>query len=283
MPRTEIRTALLKTDQALRVARLLRGDWKVTDLDRLFSDLRFVEPGFETVREVGHLAAHRGERDRGIVLARAHDMQTSAGHWSRQQAGIQPTLENIEEAGRANLRIMPEARLRELFGASRMIVSQRFGIALKRYRDGKKLSRRDTRLMNTLGFSMTWQYAFDDAELASNFADALIGIGVLAVKDRPALLACAEFIALYALVLMHGAQLRLADGSAASLALRIREETGTLRIKAEIPVNNVIPIMTSVAIFETSLAASRHCDSALLEPYPYPIEIDEQLRLVPLT
>lgn len=50
-----------------RVARLLRGERRLTDFDRLFADLRMVTPGRASVHEIGNFAAHRGERDMGTV------------------------------------------------------------------------------------------------------------------------------------------------------------------------------------------------------------------------
>src|SRR3546814_20174322 len=72
-------------------------------------------------------------------------------------------------------------------------------------------------------------------------------------------------ISLYALNIMHGARLKMADGKMAQLRLAASEEFGFLRIKAEIPVSDTPkPLTTSVPIFETALMADDHCDPQIL-------------------
>src|SRR3546814_3860977 len=76
--------AMLQEDHKRRVARLIRGERKVADLHNLFSDLRMHQPGRATVQEIGHFAAHRHERDKGISLTRANDILPSARLWHQQ-------------------------------------------------------------------------------------------------------------------------------------------------------------------------------------------------------
>ena len=83
---------MLLEDHCRRVTRLLRGERRVTDLDRLFADLRMLKPGRTSVQEIGHFAAHRDERDSGISLGRANDIQTSARLWQRQFDGGPPRV-----------------------------------------------------------------------------------------------------------------------------------------------------------------------------------------------
>ena len=106
---------MLLEDHKRRVARLLRGERRTEDLARLFADLRNEKPGRASVREVGHFAAHRASRDTGFSLERANDMQTSVRLWQKQFEGEPPTVEHLKEAGRANLRIMPDDQIRERF------------------------------------------------------------------------------------------------------------------------------------------------------------------------
>ena len=76
----------------------------------------------------------------------------------------------------------------------------------------------------------------------------------------------------------------MADGAMTQLRLAASEETGCLRIKAEIPISGGSkPITSSVPLFETSLAAATHCDPGILTfmEAPVPAEIDGD-RLVAL-
>ena len=117
---------MLIEDHRRRVVRLLRGERPVSDMERLFSDLRMMKPGRASVREVGHFAAHREERDSGISLERANDIQTSARLWQKQFDGVPPDANHLKEAGRANLNIMPDDRIRETLGISRQTAEQTF-------------------------------------------------------------------------------------------------------------------------------------------------------------
>jgi hypothetical protein len=275
---------MLLEDHRRRVARLLRGERKVADLHNLFSDLRMHQPGRASVQEIGHFAAHRHERDAGISLARANDIQTSARLWYLQLDGTQPNAEHLKEAGRANLRIMPEERIKERLGISRQTAEQSFNKAIRKFEAGRPLKEREFQVLKVFGLSMMWQFAFSDKALWPDFVDLLVEEGSLAEDDRLSFESVSTFVSLYALNIMHGARLKMADGKMAQLRLAVSEEGGFLRIKAEIPVSDTPkPITTSVPMFETTLMAGDHCDPRLLTiiDEPTPAEIDGN-RLVAL-
>jgi hypothetical protein len=275
---------MLLEDHIRRVARLLRGERKVEDLQRLFSDLRLLKPGRASVQEIGHFAAHRLERDSGISLARANDIQTSAKLWQLQFDGTEPDMEHLQQAGYANLRIMPEERIKEQLGISRQTAEQSFRKALKKYGSGGSLKYRERQVLKVFGLSMMWQFAFSDTTLRRDFLDLLVQEGSLSEEDRASFEPVLTFVSLYALSIMHGTRLKMADGSLAQLRLAASSEAGLLRIKAEIPVcDTPKPITTSVPMFETELLASAHCDPKLLTRIeePIPAEIDGE-RLVAL-
>lgn len=277
-------TEMLIEDHKLRVARLMRGERKVADLHSLFSDLRMRKPGRASIREVGHFAAHRHERDAGVSLSRANDIQTSARHWCLQLEGPAPGVEHLAEAGRANLRIMPDERIRDRLGISRQTAEQTFAKAIRKYSAGRRLKERELQVLKVFGLSMMWQFAFSDKVLWPDFVDLLVDEGALAEVDRPSFEPVSTFISLYALNIMHGARLRMADGKLAQLRLAASEQGGFLRIKAEIPVvDTPKPITTIVPMFETSLRAEAHCDLRLLtmldQPIPAEIEGDRLVAL----
>src|SRR3546814_12802936 len=109
---------MLQEDHKRRVARLIRGERKVADLHNLFSDLRMHQPGRATVQEIGHFAAHRHERDKGISLTRATDILTSARLWHQQFNLTKLTTDHLKEAGRANFRNRQDERIKEQIGRS---------------------------------------------------------------------------------------------------------------------------------------------------------------------
>ena len=275
---------MLQEDHRRRVARLLRGERRVSDLERLFSDLRLLKPGRASVQEIGHFAAHRNERDTGTSLKRAQDIQTSAKLWHRQADGERPNVEELKEAARANFNIMPEARLRDRLGISRQTAVQSFAKAIKKYEAGRPLKSRELELVKMFGFSMMWQFAFDARTLFSDFADLLVLDGALDEADRAGFQATALFVALYALSIMHGARLKMVDGSMTRLRLA-SSDSGDLRIKADIPIADTPkPVVASVPLFETLLNAEAFCDAKILTLFedlvPAEIEGDRLVALV---
>lgn len=276
---------MLLEDHKRRVARLLRGERKVADLHSLFSDLRMRQPGRASVQEIGHFAAHRHERDAGISLARANHIQTSARLWQLQFDGTKPDAEHLKEAGRANLRIMPGERIKERLGISRQTVEQSFNKAIRKFEAGRPLKEREFQVLKVFGLSMMWEFAFSDKVLWFDFVDLLVEEGALAEEGRPSFEPVSTFVSLYALNIMHGARLKMADGKIAQLRLAASEEAGFLRIKAEIPVSDTPkPITTSVPMFETTLMARDYCDPQLLtildEPIPTEMDGDRLVALV---
>src|SRR3546814_5601736 len=83
-----------------------------------------------------------------------------------------------------------------------------------------------------------WQFGFDDKTLLSDFVELLIAEGALAEVSRSSFESVSSFISLYALNIMHGARLKMADGTLAQLRLAASEEFGVLRIKAALPVSD---------------------------------------------
>lgn len=256
---------MLLEDHKRRVARLLRGERQTTDLDRLFADLRMSKPGRASVQEIGHFAAHRDERDLGISHTRANAIQTSAMIWYRQTDGIQPSIDDLRDAGRANFTIMPEERIRIKLGISRQTAQQSFLKGINKLEAGRRLKARELEIVNLFGYSMMWQFAFDDSTLLSDLMDLLILEGSLSKSEKPQFETLSNFVSLYALAIMHGAKLKMADGEMTQLRLATSELEGLLRIKADIPVSTISkPLTVSVPLFETSLLAATHCDPSIL-------------------
>jgi hypothetical protein len=257
-------SALLE-DHKRRVARLLRGERRVTDLDRLFADLRLSRPGRGCVREVGHFAAHRDERDTGISWDRANDIQTSGRLWARQATGIAPTIADLKEAARANLNIITDVRLEERLGISRQTAQTSFSKGIKKLSAGRPMKDRERRCVEVLGLSMMWQVAFDSSTLTVELREQLVEEGALSAENAEEFTSTDEFVTLYALAIMHGARLKMADGSLTQLRLARSDETGYLRIKGEIPLGDFVkPTSSNVPLFETTLVADQYCDPGLL-------------------
>ncbi len=270
-----------------RVTRLLRGERHVTDLDRLFADLRFTGSDMMIVREIGDFAAHRGERDKGIVMKRAADMQISAGAWVRQMRGQMPTLEEARRVAKANLRIAPDERIKNALGMTRKQAESHFLQAAKWLDEGKRPKDRQTAAFNWLASSFIWETAFTDEMLMYDFTNVLIKVGALDAEKRESFGECKTFVTMYALTVMHLSHILMPDGSKAPLRMMAREETGTLRIKADILAVNIgKPVSAAVSVFETSLDAATYSE-VKAESWDFdsevPIEIGPDGKIVELT
>lgn len=260
-----------------RVSRLLRGERHTSDLERLFADLRFSSSGNGVVREVGDFAAHRAERNKGVVMSRAADMQTSAAAWFRQMSGEVPSLAEARQTMKANLRIVPEARIKEALGMTISQAQSHYLQAEKHLESGRKPKKRQGEAFNFLAATFQWKTAFTSDDLMEDFSCILLEGGALAEESREDFQRCRPFVTSYALTVMHGSKILLSDGAVAPLRMKVREETQTLRIKANIPVADVgKPVSCAVCVFETDLDAriySRYLpDSSDYESYT-PLEI----------
>lgn len=179
---------------------------------------------------------------------------------------------------------MPDGRIKERLGISRQTAGQSFNKAIRKFAAGAPLKGREFQVLKVLGLSMMWQSALSDKALWPDFVNLRVEEGSLAEEDRPSFEPVSTFVSLYALNIMHGARLKMADGKMAQLRLGASEEGRFLRIKAEIPVRGTPkPITTSVPMCETTLMVGHHCDPKLLTVIdePIPAEIDGD-RLVAL-
>src|SRR3546814_19902915 len=84
-----------------------------------------------------------------------------------------------------------------------------------------------------------WQFVFDDKTLLRDFVELLIAEGALAEESRSSFESVSSFISLYALNIMHGARLKMADGKMAQLRLDASEDFGFLRIQDRSEVSRV--------------------------------------------
>jgi hypothetical protein len=239
------------------------------------------------LKEIGDLAAHNDQRDRGITVTRASYIKTSAKFWLMQQRGERLTIEEIEKAGRANLKIIPDNEFVSRTGFSKSQTIQEFKKGIMDLKVGGRTSKKRRAIVQKVGLSFMWQSAFSDTDLIQGFADVAIKNKYVDKSKNDEILQLKPFLSLHALALFHGSRLLFDDETTAPLAIAKSEERGTLMVKANVNVTEKPkPIAISVPIFETSLDASKHCDYELIEPtfgFERPIELNNRLRLVELS
>jgi hypothetical protein len=240
------------------VERLLRGERHVDDLNRLFLDLRQQSSGQGIVREIGDFAAHRDQRNKGVAMKRAADIQISAKAWYRQLNDEVPTLEEARKTAEANLRIATPERIFNATGMTTQQARSHYHKAEKKLAKGKRPNARQEKAFNWLAGTFIWETAFNDSDLFEEFSNALLETGSLKESENVNFLKIKDFLSLYSLTVMHLSSLLLPDKSLAPLRLMIRKETGTLRIKASIPIiDEGKPVSCGISIFETNLDATK--------------------------
>lgn len=256
----------------------------MTDLDRLFLDLRSLGKKYEVIREIGDFVAHRDERDKGVVIKRIKEMQISAKSWLRQKQNIAPTLEEARETAIANLNIVPETRLHDNLRMSKQQARTHYAKAEKKLAAGKKPVGKQEKVFNFLAGTMMWECAFSDEQLIEELAEALIETGSLDKEAKAQFLDCRDFVALYTLSVLHMSNLLMPDKNLVSLCLREMGETKTLTVKALIPVGHFKkPMFSSIPLFATQLNVAVHIDLGLEDGesiHDIPIEIGPNGKLV---
>jgi hypothetical protein len=247
---------------------MLKGDIRLSDFQVLFSDLRMNKPGFATVRDICHFAAHRDERDNGSSLERVCEIEESMQLWFDQyqikESGNIPNIAHIERAGRVNLKIIPESRIKDKLGISKQTATQTFNKALRKSSGSKPLKARETQILLHFGLSEAWEASFHLSELFPDFISLLQDEGALGDVLRDDLGDIYTSVSMYGLSIMHGAKLVMPPGDFSVLKLSVGD-CGNLLVKAEIPiVNSIKEIVLSVPLFVADLLAENYCGPELL-------------------
>ena len=254
------------TDLQRRVERILQGQRRIDDLDRIFLGLRARSYGRDNVREIGDFVAHRDERDKGVVTTMAADILLSARMYSEGLQGHVPSLDELLEAACANLRIATDEQLQSAVGLSRNIANGVLNQSVSKLRKGKVLTEREQSVLRYLGTSFIWRPAFTDEMLASDLLHVLDRNGLLSDQNVPVPATLSPFLPLYVVVLLHGSSIVFNDGRKVPLRAGYGNEERTLEVKAMLPLGSgPKPIFANVCLFLTGLRATAHCCPRLME------------------
>jgi hypothetical protein len=270
---------MIDAEMHRRVERLLRGDRRVDDLDRIFLGLRDRAHGRASVREIGDFVAHRGERDKGPVTSRVRDIFISLHSWAGGLLGRVPTLEQARKVAGANLRIATDAQLQHRLALRRTVVASVLEQGFRKLEQGRQLTERERRVVNYLSSAFIWNQVFTDGEVEADLAFVLERLKLLKNDERARLHALAPFLALYVITLLHGSAIRLDELGRAELFANYRNDQQRLEVKATLIITDIgKPIIAPVCIFWTGLSAADWCHPSLLaspEVWEGPLEIDE--------
>lgn len=275
---------MIDADLDRRVKRLVRGECRTDDLDRLFLALRERSYGRASTREIGDFVAHRDQREKGPVTQKVRDIFTSFQTWVRISVERLPfTLADIRKVSEANLRIATDDQIQARLGLTRNVAKSVLEQALRKAEKGKDGTDRERRTVDYFGSAFVWNPAFTDAEVLDDLAHVLTKAGLLDPTDGAAFSAIAPFLALYVVSLMHGSAVLMEDGGRADLVAGFANDQGRLEVKARLTLADFKkPIFAPVCIFWTALIGSEHCAQTLLDDpsgWEGPIEIDAAGKL----
>lgn len=278
-------------DLRLRLRRLVAGEKRVEDLDRLYLSLRERSKDLEVVQEIGDFIAHRDTREKGLLTSVFGDVFTSLDIWSRPLRGVPVSREDVVRAAQANLRLASDDQLKLGCGATRAQAITHLSKAIAKI--GKKpLKDREYRTFAYLGTAFIWKPAFTAEQLHREFVEAVSRADLLDAAAGTRLESLRTFVALHALSVMHGSTLRLREGLKGRLWAGYANEGRLLEVKVEIAFDDAHkPIMAPICLFYTDLQPEGHCAEALIQnddpTYPWhwldPIEVgrDGLLHVVP--
>lgn len=142
---------MIADDLRMRAGRLLAGQRRVDDLDRLFLGLRDRHHGKESVREIGDFVAHRAERQKGLVTQVARDVLTSVSVWSLGFRNKKAEISDIVRAAKANFRLASDQQLKDGCGLRRPVVKRRLDSGLAKLERGETITDEEMAVLLYLG------------------------------------------------------------------------------------------------------------------------------------
>lgn len=279
---------LLDEDLRQRARRLIAGDYRIGDLDRLFLGQRSRAGHCACFREIGDFVAHRDTREKGLITQVGRDVFTSVDVWSLQLRGLKASKADIKRAAQANLRLATDEQLLAGCGHRRATAHKKLERALTKIDRGQSLTDDECQVLLYLGNRFIWKPAFTSGQLCLEFREVLLRNGIVEKADAQALDNAKAFICLYALALMHGSSIVLDSGQKARLFAGFANRFGHLEIKVEIVFHERSkPVFSPVCLFLTDLYPNDHCEPDLIPPTPPvlpnhwdgPIEIGTNGRL----
>lgn len=279
---------IVDEDLRHRAQRLIAGDFRTGDLDRLFLGQRDRAWNQASFREVSDFVAHRDTREKGLLTQVSRDVFASVDVWSLKMRGRDPTWADIARAAYANLRLATDSQLKSGCRCQRSIAKKRLQSALARIGRKESLTNQELRVLDYLGNRFIWRAAFTSDQLFSEFKHVLTRNGIITKRQVAALESAKAFISLYALTIMHGTRIVLEDGRKARLFAGYANRERFLEVKVEIVFNDLgKPLMTPICLFLTDLRPDNHCHPTLVstiapilvDHWNFPIDVGADNRL----
>jgi len=255
---------MIDTDLRYRVQRLLRGERRPDDLDRIFLGLRERSYEYASVREIGDFVAHRDQREKGPVTQKVRDVCLSLLSWLEIRQGCPFDLAHIRKVAAANLRNATDSQLKTRLGLSRNAAKSKLERALRKAEKGKDATQRERLVVDYLGGAFIWNPAFTTSDIICELSAMLVKTGLMQPAEVDAFRAIAPFLALYVITLMHGSAVILEDGNRVKLIAGFFNRQGQLEVKAQLVFHDLgKPVFAPICMFWTELLGIDHCTEPL--------------------
>jgi hypothetical protein len=282
---------MIDDDLRSRAKRLIAGEVRPDDLDRLYLGQRTRAGCAAAFREIGDFIAHRDCRDKGLITQAARDVFTSFDVWSLGLRGKKATWPDIVRAAKANLRIATDAQIKAGCGCSRQLAKSRLTQAIAKFERKAPLTQAEEKVLIFLGNNLIWRPAFDGFKLVREFGDSLVRNQILDRSELVQFGLQSTPIMLHALATMHGSTVTLEGGVPARLMAGYANTERRLEVKVEITFSDMAkPIWAPVCLFLTDLRPEENCepvlvhaeDPMLMDHWPMPLELNRKRRLAPV-
>jgi hypothetical protein len=273
---------MLDDDLSLRVRRLLSGQHRIDDLDRLYLGQRQRSGNRPAFREIGDFVAHRDGRDKGLLTQTARDVFVSFDVWSLGLRRLEPSRDDIVRAAEANLRLASDEQLKAGCGVGRQTVRKRLAAVIEKTGRGERLKASEIQTLQYLGNHFIWKPAFTGHQLFEEFAAVLRVNGLIGDADAAALEGAKAFILLHALAVMHGSAIVLDSGGRARLFAGYANKDRWLEVKVELTMPGFDkPVWAPIAMFYTDLRPEEHChpdlvlgeDPIMIDHWDFPLDV----------
>ena len=275
-------------DLRQRAGRLLRGERRTVDLDRVYLGLRSRSRSHHAFREIGDFVAHRDTRDKGLLSQTTRDVFTSFDVWSLGLREKRPSPADIERASAANLRLATDEQLKQGCGCGRATAKKRLAAALEKASQRHFLTATETRVLEFLGNRFIWKPAFTGDQLFDDFTAVLALNKIIVAADRAAIQDLKTFVVLHALTVMHGSSLILESGTKARLFGGYANKDRWLEVKVELTMSDFPkPVWAPISMFYAEIEPENHCDPSLIlaedpvfiDHWNFPLEVGSDGRL----
>lgn len=262
-----------------RVERMLKGDYRVEDLTRIFLWMRTRSYGRQTVREVGDFVAHADERTKGIGTDATRDFFAALRH-SVPNLGKSNNLSDFPPSFRdaivANFRLLDPEIVRRDTGLGKRAAALALASFLRDLHQlpsgnlsATKITSHEFKLVECLSQYIVSKPAFTDVGLFADLSTVLQKEQLLKPDEAAAFAKAMPFTSLFAMTSMHQCAIVLEDGQRSKLSLYYSSEGNTRRLgisaAAVLTASNGSDLTISGPFFGSSLEATEWCEAGLLQ------------------